>query len=456
MAITKSTQNPTTTKASTFQNVLTPYLDALNHKTRQHWAPHYIKGVLAEAERKSVQRLANKIAPQDYDQLHHFIAVSPWPVTPLEEQLASDADHLVGGENAVLIVDDTTFLKAGRHSVGVGMQYSGVIGDVTNCQKLVSITLARNELPIPCALRLFLPEAWTNYPDRCLEAGVPKERLPHLTKNQIAIAEIDRLLAAGVRFKVVLADGDYGHGASFRQALTARDLLWAVAIVPTQKVYSEFVMVDREFKPALGRTPDHPVPSEESRAAHEVLADLPGSAWKQITWRRGTKGPLRAKFALIRVRVADGPKGYYGQHQPGEEVWLIGEKRSSGEVKVYLSNLPREASAREVVRAIKARWSCEQVHEQLKVELGLDHFEGRSWAGLHHHVVMVMIAFLFLQFVRLVQARRNRSWRVNWPPPSPSLPAVRRAVLGELFPLSWQCPHCGFSVLVGPNSKVPK
>ena len=381
MARDHLTLKPSTSWNTTFESVLTPYLVALAHKTRQHWAPHYIKGVLAEAERKNIYRLASKIAPHEYDQLHHFINISPWSVMPLEEQLAQDADHLVGGDNAVLIVDDTTLLKAGRYSVGVAMQYSGVIGDVTNCQKLVSITLARHELPIPCALRLFLPEAWTSHPERCLEAGVPLERLSHQTKNEIAIAEIDRLLAAGVRFKVVLADGDYGHGASFRQALSERGLLWAVAIVPTQKVYSASVRLDSEFKPALGRIPDHPVPSEKPRAAHEMLAALPRSTWQAITWRKGTKGPLRACFALVRVRVADGPKGYYGEHQPGEEVWLIGERRSDGEVKVYLSNLPREASAKEVIRAIKARWSCEQVHEQLKDELGLDHFEGRSWAG---------------------------------------------------------------------------
>ena len=396
MARTHSTPNPSTSWEITFESVLTPYLEALNHKTRKHWAPYYVKGVLAEAERKSVQRLASKIAPSDYDQLHHFISASPWSTAPLEKQLAQDAENLVGGENAVLIVDDTTLLKAGRYSVGVAMQYSGVIGDITNCQKLVSITLARNELPIPCALRLFLPEAWTDHPERCLEAGVPEGRLSHMTKNEIAIAEIDRLLAAGVRFKVVLADGDYGHGAPFRQALSARGLLWAVAIVPTQKVYSEFVTVDSGFKPALGRTPDHPVPSEKSRASQDVLAGLPRSAWKSLTWRRGTKGPLRAKFALLRVRVADGPKGYYGEHQPGEEVWLIGEKRSAGEVKVYLSNLPREASAKEVIRAIKARWSCEQVHEQLKAELGLDHYEGRSWTGLHHHALLVIEDLAFV------------------------------------------------------------
>lgn len=224
---------------STFKGVLDPCLDALHHRTRAHWAPHYVRGLLLEAERKSIQRLASKVTPHDYDQLHHFIARSPWSQGPLEALLATDAERLVCGKNAVLIVDDTTLLKAGRHSVGVARQYSGAVGAVTNCQKLVSSTLARHEVPIPVALRSSLPAAWTRDPVRCERAGVPQERLAHHIKNQIALIEIDRLMAAGVTFSVVLADAEYGHGGSFRHALSKRGLMWAVGVMPTQKVYPE-------------------------------------------------------------------------------------------------------------------------------------------------------------------------------------------------------------------------
>jgi SRSO17 transposase len=139
---------------------------------------------------------------------------------------------------------------------------------------------------------------------------------------------------------------------------------------------------------------------------------LSGVRWRPITWRRGTKGPLRAAFAAVRVRVADGPavriRGRVGQHLPGDEVWLVGERRASGEQKYYLSNLPTDTSLKRLAAIIKARWVCEQAHQQLKEELGLDHFEGRSWRGLHRHGLMAMMAFCFLQHQRLAAAQRGK------------------------------------------------
>ena len=136
-------------------------------------------------------------------------------------------------------------------------------------------------------------------------------------------------------------------------------------------------------------------------------------AWRSLTWRRGTKGPLRASFAAVRVRVADGTPTRAGershQHLPGdEEVWLVGERRATGEQKYYLSNLPAVTTLKALAAAIKARWLCEQAHQQLKEELGLDHFEGRSWSGLHRHALMSMVAFLYLQHRRLQAANRGK------------------------------------------------
>ncbi len=167
--------------------------------------------------------------------------------------------------------------------------------------------------------------------------------------------------------------------------------------------------------------------------------------WQTISWRAGTKEKLRARFAAVRVRVADGPpqrirdKGQ--QHLPGEEVWLVGEHRMSGERKYYLANLPAKTDLRTLAATIKARWICEQAHQQLKEELGLDHLEGRSWQGLHRHALMTMIAYAFLQYRRLKTARREK--RINGPPPQPTMPAVRQAIL-ELIaqPPKQRCPHC--------------
>ena len=135
---------------------------------------------------------------------------------------------------------------------------------------------------------------------------------------------------------------------------------------------------------------------------------LASAKWRGLSWRKGTKGPLRAAFAAVRVRIADGrpqrirDKGM--QHMPGEEAWLVGERRSSGERKYYLANLPAKANLTTLAATIKARWVCEQAHQQLKEELGLDHFEGRSWHGLHRHMLMTMIAYAYLQSRRLTEA----------------------------------------------------
>jgi SRSO17 transposase len=142
---------------------------------------------------------------------------------------------------------------------------------------------------------------------------------------------------------------------------------------------------------------------------------LEGECWQAITWRRGTKGPLQAAFAARRVRVADGPAvrlhGRNNQHMPGEEVWLVGERRALGERMYYLSNLPADTSLKRLAAAIRARWACKQAHQQLKEELGLDHFEGRSWTGLHRHALMTLIAFGFLQHRRLAAAGRGKKQR---------------------------------------------
>ena len=157
-------------------------------------------------------------------------------------------------------------------------------------------------------------------------------------------------------------------------------------------------------KAARGRPRLRPVPSEAPVPAEDLLA---AARWRPVAWRRGTKGPLAAGFAALRVRVADGDAIRTGVHLPGEEVWLVGERRASGETKSHLSNLPAGTPLQRLVGLIKARWVCEQAHQQMKEELGLDHFEGRSWHGLHHHALMVMVAMAFLQHLRLAEHRRR-------------------------------------------------
>jgi SRSO17 transposase len=387
---------------------LAPFVAALRHRTRARMCPLYVAGLIGPGDRKSVQPMAARAGEVCYDQLHHFVAAGVWDSSPLEAALLKEADSLVGDEAGFLVIDDTALPKKGRHSVGVAPQYASSLGKTANCQSLVSVTLASREVPVMVSLRLFLPESWTDDPERMARARVPKDRQTALTKPEIAIEEIDRVIASGARFGCVLADSGYGSSGPFRQALSERGLLWAVGLSRRQNVYPAGVAlifpVAQTGKPRKYHIPDQPPVSAE--------ALLAGGKWQKVSWRRGTKGRLSCLFAARRVRVADGHKHRMldnrMQCMPGDEVWLVGERRSTGEQKYYVSNLPADTTIKTLAATIKARWVCEQAHQQLKEELGLDHFEGRSWTGLHRHALMTMIAYAFLQSRRLKAAGRKK------------------------------------------------
>jgi SRSO17 transposase len=242
-------------------------------------------------------------------------------------------------------------------------------------------------------------------------ARVPKDRQTALTKPEIAIGEIDRVIASGARFGCVLADAGYGSSGPFRQALCERGLLWAVGLSRRQNVYPADVALIFPVAPT-GKRRKYYIPDRPPVSAEAMLT---GEKWQKVSWRRGTKGQLACLFAACRVRVADGHKHRMldnrVQCMPGDEVWLVGERRSTGEQKYYVSNLPADATIKMLVATIKARWVCEQAHQQLKEELGLDHFEGRSWTGLHRHALMTMVAYAFLQSRRLKAAGRKKKNR---------------------------------------------
>ena len=387
---------------------LKPFLDCLSRQAQRRWAPVYLKGLLLPGERKSVEPMAQRVAPGEVQQLHHFVAAAPWATAPLEDALVRQSDRLVGSPEAVLVIDDTALVKQGRHSVGVQRQYCGQLGKRANCQALVSLALAGGEVPLCVGLRLFLPESWSADPERCRRAGVP-DGVVHQPKWRLALNEIDRVLAAGARFGCVLADAEYGKAAAFRQGLSARRRRWAVGILPMQQVYPSDVTL---LPPAAqqrrgGRPAKHPRPSVAAVSAAKMVETLPGTAFRTIAWRQGTKGPLKAAFAAVRVRVADGPPMARNRRLPGAAAWLVCERRATGERKYYLTNHPAGTPLRTLAATLKRRWVCEQMHQQMKEELGLDHFEGRSWGGLHHHALMCMLAFAFLQHRRLAE-RKNR------------------------------------------------
>lgn len=387
---------------------LEPFVAALRHKTRGRMCPSYVAGLIGPGDRKSVQPMAARSGGASYDQLHHFVSSGVWDAAPLETALLTEADAQIGGDDAWLIIDDTSLPKKGTHSVGVAPQYASTLGKTSNCQTLVSLTLARREVPVMIGLRLFLPEIWASDLARLDRAKVPEARRDYRTKPEIALEEIDRARQADVRFGCVLADAGYGLSAPFRQGLSERGLTWAVGIPYKQKVYPADVTMIFPVS-GRGRPRERHIPDVKSVTAKAILE---AANWRTVSWRKGTKGRLSARFAAVRVRVADGPTQRIhdmgAQHLPGEEVWVIGEHRSTGERKYYLSNLPADTPIKQLAGAIKARWVCEQAHQQLKEELGLDHFEGRSWQGLHRHCLMCMIALAFLQSRRLKQAKGEK------------------------------------------------
>jgi SRSO17 transposase len=386
-----------------FEQWVQPFLAQFGHKAQRRWAPMYLRGLIAPGERKSVEPMARRQCPQDKEQLHHFVATSRWDVCDHERVLLDKADALVGGRDSHLIVDDTALVKKGKHSVGVVHQYCGQLGKNANCQALVSVTLARDEMPVPVALRLYLPEPWANDLTRRRKCGVP-EAVSFRPKWKIALDEIARIVEAGVSFGDVLADGGYGVCAEFRRGLSAQGLRWVVGISPDTHVYA----MSTRIRSIVSLTPTgRPRPDREAtskpRRARDVIASLGPHALWTVAWRRGTKGMLSAEFCALRIQVADGEPVVGHRHGPGEPAWLICERRSGGEIKYHLSNYPPDTPLEVLVAALKARWSCEQAHQQMKEELGLDHFEGRSWTGLHHHALLTMIAFAFLQHLRRLE-----------------------------------------------------
>jgi SRSO17 transposase len=383
-----------------FDQFAEPCLDAWRFKKRRYWAPLYLRGLLLPGERKSIEPIAERVAPGHEQELRHFVTESAWDERVVEEVLWERADAMLGSNEAFLIIDDTALPKKGAESVGVAHQYCGALGKQANCQCLVSLTLARDDVPVPIALRLYLPQSWATDKKRRKKVGIPDD-VVFRPKWRIALDEVSRIKGAGVQFGTVLGDAGYGACSEFRRGLSAMNLCWAVGIVCEQKLYPVNARV-RMPRPAIrGRPRQHPLPTHARRSAKEITSQLGESAWRHISWRNGTKGRLEADFIAVRVRVADGQETRNGVHLPGDEAWLVAERRHTGETKYHLTNHPENTSLKSLAAAIKARWSCEQAHQQLKEELGLDHFEGRSWRGLHHHALLTLICFAFLQQERL-------------------------------------------------------
>ena len=296
------------------------------------------------------------------------------------------------------IVDDTGFPKQGKHSVGVARQYCGQIGKHDNCQAAVSLSVSTWSASLPVAWRLYLPEVWCQDSERRQLAGVP-EGIEFQTKPEIALQQIRKALEQEIAVGVVLADAGYGNGTPFRTALTQLGLTYVVGIESSTTVWEpgEQPLPAPPRKPGRGATPKRLQrdANHQPVSVKQLALGLPSSAWKDIAWRPGSQEALRSRFAAVRVRPAHRDEK---RTAPRPEEWLLIEwpKKESEPTKYWLSTLPEKTSRKSLVKIAKHRWIIERDYEELKQELGLGHYEGRSWRGFHHHATLCIAAYGFL------------------------------------------------------------
>jgi SRSO17 transposase len=386
-----------------FRQYVERLADALGHADRREPLRAYLTGLCLPGERKSIEPMAARVDPRHvaarYQSMHHFVASAPWEAGALlrvarDWVLAPMARH---GPLAAWIVDDTAFPKKGQHSVGVARQYCGVLGKQENCQVAVSLSVANDAVSVPVAYELYLPESWARDRTRRRAAGVPPA-VSFRTKWQIALAQILALQAEGVPPAPVGADAAYGDVTEFRDQLTAAGLPYVVGVKgettvwrPGQAPWPPKASGGRGRPPTCVRRTGLHQPVSLRRLA----ADLPAAAWHRVTWREGTRGSLRSRFARVRIRPAHRDAQ---RSTPRADEWLLIEW-PTGEAeptKYWLSTLPEAIPIADLVRLAKLRWRIERDYQELKDELGLDHFEGRGWRGFHHHGALCIAAYAFL------------------------------------------------------------
>jgi SRSO17 transposase len=365
---------------------------------------NYCTGLLLPGDRKSVEPMAARLAPDNvrrmHQSLHHLVADAPWNDEEILAQVRREVLPAMQKHSPVVawVVDDTGFPKQGKHSVGVARQYCGQIGKHDNSQAAVSLSVSTWSASLPIAWRLYLPEVWCQDSERRQKAGIP-EAIEFQTKPAIALEQMRQAIEQKVPVGVVLADAAYGNGTQFRAAVSELGLQYAVAIESSTTIWEpgQQPLSAPPRRPGRGAPPkrlqrnaDHlPV------SAKQFALGLPSTAWKDIRWRQGSKGTLRSRFAAVRVRPAHRD---YKRTEPHPEEWLLIEwpNKEPEPTKYWLSTLPATTSLKSLVKMAKHRWIIERDYEELKQELGLGHYEGRGWRGFHHHASLCIAAYGFL------------------------------------------------------------
>jgi SRSO17 transposase len=386
------------------------FRDDFNRPRQAAWCGVYLRGLLTDADRKSIEPMARavplpaglKVADPD-QALQQFVSQSTWDHDAVARRYRARMAQAFAGPAGVFVIDDTTFPKQGTHSVGVQRQYCGALGRKANCQCAVSVHYVAAEGHYPLNMRLYLPGSWLDDPGRLDRARVPEAERRPLSKGQIALELLDQARSEGLPGQVVVADAGYGISGPFRDGLAGRGLHYVVGVTDEMVVFTDEPRWVEPKATTGGRprkrrrlTADSPRPVSLKELAERTPRD-------KVTWREGTKGPMSGRFAWLRVWAAGG--WATGECAGEAPIWLLIEEQSDGQIKYAFSNLPANTSRLAAVRLWRSRWPVEQGYQQMKEELGLDHFEGRSWRGFHHHACLVMLAYGFLA---LEQRREKR------------------------------------------------
>ncbi len=388
------------------------------HRAQEVGLQHYVKGLLNDSARKSMQAMhARLMDPAPYQAFQHFVTHAPWDAAVVWRQLLA----VLPERRGILIFDDTGFPKQGQKSVGVARQYSGTLGKVGNCQVAVTAALWNGSRAWLVGADLYLSEEWLT-PERREQARIPA-RVHFREKWRMALSLLRRVRSAKLQIEAVAADAAYGDVTAFRTALEKLGLPYAVGISSTLGVFRGHPFVRPALpQPKTGRPRTRPVMDGRVRSTSvaALAKQFPATAWREVSWKNGDNRPWKAEFVAQRVT----PSHDWRSRRLAKEVWLLCE-RSLGKkarIKHYLIDLPVETPLEQLVRLAHHRWAIEQQYQELKEELGLDHFEGRTYPGWNHHVVLCALAYAFLQKERM----RKRTG------PTLTLPAIR-AVIQEIF-----------------------
>jgi SRSO17 transposase len=430
--------------------------DDLRHEAQRSWSGVYLRGLIQDGDRKSIEPMAGRVplpaellAIRDPEQaLQQFVNQSPWDEQPILHRYRAVMARSFADPRGIFVIDDTGFPKQGQHSVGVQHQYCGQVGKQANCQVAVTVHYVSPEGHFPAALRLFLPKSWTSSPQRLAKAGVPEEFRAAKTKGQIALELLDRVRDEGLLpGGLVITDSGYGASQPFRRGLEERGLSYIVGVSPEMVVFTEEPVWEPPGPAARpdgtgGRPRRRPRLAEGSPRPVSLKSLAEALPRRKVTWREGTKGKLSAKFAWVRVWPGHG--WAQGSCAGADPIWLLIEERSDGTIYYAVSNLPASTSRIKAVRLWKSRWPVEQGYQQMKEELGLNHFEGRSWRGFHHHAGLVMLAYGFLALEQLREKEAPASpGTKRGDGPRITLPAIRRALQRLLNPKAKRdCTYC--------------